>query len=265
MSGDSGYLGRRMVELSRQRQRREFRIGAVVGAVCLIVAIIPFWEGGEWRKTAYIVIAIGIFSLLSSFRTWRKLVKSHAETAPTPTTDEHSVSSALLNVRHLSAKASEEDRFLCSTPPPRSVSLTLRGKVWAVLCFTLFGGLGVWTAQQFIAKPQLVILFAALFMLGLLASFFTGLWRDRSLLSEGEATLGLVIDTRLVSSRYYSYTQIQYDFVDSQQNTRTGKSADYSSKIPLGAAVAIFYDLQNPNKSSARCGSYYEVEKTYPS
>jgi hypothetical protein len=99
-------------------------------------------------------------------------------------------------------------------------------------------------------------------MAGIVVSFYIWLWRDRALVADGNVALALVVDRTRVSARYYSYTAIRYDFLDSRQGIRTGKGIDYGDACVEGTAIAIFYDAQNPTKTSPRSGSLYRVQES---
>jgi hypothetical protein len=124
------YLAARKKVVVRERAQRECQSNLITGAVCLVVASMCFLRGGDWTGLGYVASCLAVLGLVLGVRGRRKSKIENASYEQTASRVLPGSATSLLETAHLSRLASNEDRTLVSTSPPRVVSVTLRGKLF---------------------------------------------------------------------------------------------------------------------------------------
>jgi len=155
---------------------------------------------------------------------------------------------------------------LLSVPRPRQLKWNWRMKASAALAGLSIGMLG-WILFAHPDKDRLddarFILILACWVTGLISLPLIPERSNRTLLRDGEVTVGRVVYQQTVQPGKDGWSAIFYAFADRRNRGFIGRGQDYSDSLAQGAPVVVFYDPLNPNKNVAMECSRFSVKSPW--
>lgn len=152
---------------------------------------------------------------------------------------------------------------LLGVPRPRPLKWNWRMKAIAAFAGLSIGVLG-WILLAHPDKDRLddarLILILACWVTGLISLPLLPERSNRTLLRDGEVTVGRVVYQQTVQPGKDGWSAIFYAFADGRNRGFIGRGQDYSDSLAQGAPVVVFYDPLNPNKNVAMECSRFSVK-----
>ena len=83
-------------------------------------------------------------------------------------------------------------------------------------------------------------------------------FRDRKLLANGDIAIAVIVGQETIGGKSKA-SKIEYEFKDLAGRTYTGKSKDETRELYEDMQTLVFYDRDNPAKTSALVGATFDL------